>query len=185
MPYKESINKIKPDLDKVIEFLVGELNKVRGGKPSISLVEDIMVDCFGQKMSLKSLASITLQGSRQIIIQPWDKSYLEPIEKAIYKSGSGLSPITDKDSVRINFPSLTEEFRKDLLRIISDKKEEARKTIRKWRDEAWKQIQDKFKEGEIGEDDKFRAKDDLQELVDEYNKKIEEVAERKNQEIRE
>jgi ribosome recycling factor len=144
-----------------------------------------MVDCFGQKMSLKSLASITLQGSRQIIIQPWDKSYLEPIEKAIYKSGSGLSPITDKDSVRINFPSLTEEFRKDLLRIISDKKEEARKTIRKWRDEAWKQIQDKFKEGEIGEDDKFRAKDDLQELVDEYNKKIEEVAERKNQEIRE
>lgn len=185
MPYKESINKIKPELEKVLEFLRGELAKIRGGKASISLVEDVMVDCFGQKMPLKSLASVTLQGSRQIIIQPWDKSYLESIEKAIHRSNSGLSPITDKDSVRINFPSLTEEFREDLLKIISDKKEEARKTIRKWRDEAWKEIQDKFKEGEIGEDDKFRAKDDLQKLVDEYNDKIEEITEKKNREIKE
>jgi ribosome recycling factor len=185
MSYKESIEKIKPELEKVVDFFRGELGKIRGGKPSISLIEDLMIDCFGQKMPLKSLASVTLQGSRQVIIQPWDKSYLEPIEKTVHKSDTGLSPVVEKDLIRVNFPSLTEEFRKDLLKLISDKKEEARKTIRKWRDEAWKEIQEKFKDGEIGEDEKFKAKDELQEVIDEQNQKVEEISERKINEIKE
>jgi ribosome recycling factor len=136
-------------------------------------------------MPLKSLASVTLQGSRQIVIQPWDKSYLESIEKSIHQSDTGLSPVVEKDLVRVNFPSLTEEFRKDLLKLISDKKEEARKTVRKWRDESWKEIQDKFREGEIGEDEKFKAKDELQDLVNEYNERIDKISERKINEIKE
>jgi ribosome recycling factor len=185
MSYKELIEKIKPELEKVVDFLEGELSKIRGGSASISLVEDLTVDCFGQKMPLKSLASVTLQGSRQIVIQPWDKSYLESIEKSIHQSDTGLSPVVEKDLVRVNFPSLTEEFRKDLLKLISDKKEEARKTVRKWRDESWKEIQDKFREGEIGEDEKFKAKDELQDLVNEYNERIDKISERKINEIKE
>lgn len=183
MEYKETIDKIKPELDKVITFLERELAKIRSGRASISLVEDIMVDCFGQKTPLKQLGAITLQGPRQILIQPWDKSYLESIEKAIFQSKIGISPVIDKEVIRINLPPLSEEFRKDLLRVLSEKQEEARKTVRRWREEAWGEIQEGFKEGEVREDDKFRAKDELQDLVDKYNEKIEELGERKKKEV--
>ena len=185
MEYKEIINKIKSELDKVIGFLDRELAKIRTGRASISLVEDIIADCFGKTFPLKQLGAITLSGPRQILIQPWDKSYLESIEKAIRQAGGGLNPIVDKDAIRINLSPLSEEFRKDLLRVLSEKQEEVRKTIRRWREEAWGEIQRKFKEGEIREDDKFRAKDELQDLIDEYNQKIEELGERKKKEIME
>jgi len=91
----------------------------------------------------------------------------------------------DKDLIRISFPPLSEEYRKDMLRLLSQKKEDARQTIRHWRQEAWDEIQDKFQEGEISEDDRYRGKDKLQELIDEYNKKIEELVEKKKKEIME
>ncbi|GAH75097.1 unnamed protein product [marine sediment metagenome] len=89
----------------------------------------------------------------------------------------------DKDLIRLSLPTLSEEYRKNLLRIFSEKMEEARKTIRHWRGTAWDEIQEKTKTGEIREDDKFRAKDELQDLIDEYNQKIEEIGERKKKEI--
>jgi len=183
--YKEIIEKIKPELDKTINFLERELTKLRIGRASPSLVENIVVECFGEKFPLKQLAAISLPGPRQILVQPWDKSYVESIEKAILQSGLGISPVVDKDVIRISLPSLSEEYRKDLLRVLSEKQEEARKTVRRWREKAWDEIQERFKEGEIREDDKFRAKDELQDLVDEYNKKIEEMGERKKKEIME
>jgi len=132
---------------------------------------------------LKQLAAISTPELRQILIQPWDKSYLKPIQEALSQSTIGTSPIVDKDLVRLSLPPLTEEYRKNLLKILSEKMEEARKTIRRWREEAWGEIQEKTKEGEIREDDKFRAKDELQDLVDEYSQKIEEIGERKKKEI--
>jgi len=183
--YKEIIDKIRPEFDKAINFLERELMKLRTGRASPSLVENIIVDCFGEKFSLKQLAAISLPGSRQILVQPWDKSYIESIEKAILQSGIGMSPVVDKDVIRISLPLLSEEYRKDLLRVLSVKQEEARKTIRRWREEAWREIQERFGAGEIREDDKFRAKDELQDLIDEYNKKIGEIGERKKKEIME
>lgn len=185
MEYKEIIDKIRPELGKVINFLEGELAKIRVGRASPSLIEDIIVDCFGQKLPLKQLGTISCPGPRQIVIQPWDKSYIEAIEKAISRSSIGGGPVVDQNVIRVNLPPLTEEFRKNLVRLLSEKQEEARKTLRKWREEAWREIQDGFKEGEIREDDKFRAKDELQELIDEYNKKIEELGENKKREITE
>ena len=185
MDYKEIVNKIRPELDKVIGFLSGEMAKIRTGRASPSLVEDVVADCFGQKLPLKQLAAISVPEPKQILIQPWDKSYIEVIVSALERTGVGANPIVDKDIIRINLPPLTEEYRKNLLRIISEKQEEARKTIRRWREEAWRQVQDIFKEGKIREDDKFRAKDDLQKLVDEYNGKIEELGEKKKKEIME
>jgi ribosome recycling factor len=185
MDYKEIIDKVKPEMDKVIDFYERELAKIRTGRASSSLIEDIEVSCFGQKLPLKQLGAITLQGPRQIIIQPWDKSYLESIENALSQSALGISSAVDKDLIRVNLPSLTEEYRKEILKVLSEKQEETRKTIRKWRDEAWKEIQEKTKEGEIREDDKFRGKDRLQEIIDRYGEKIEELGRKKEREISE
>ena len=183
--HKEIIDKIRPELDKVIGFLDRELAKIRTGKATPSLVEDIEVECFGQKFLLKQLAAISILEPRQILIQPWDKSYIEGIVKALEQTGIGANPIVDKDAIRISLPPLSEDYRKDLLRLISEKEEQARQTIRRWREEAWDEIQERFREGKIREDDKFRAKDELQELVDEYNEKIEKIGEKKKKEISE
>lgn len=181
--YRDIIDKIRPEFDKVVNFLERELLKIRTSRATPSLVEDVIVDCFGQKFPLKQLAAISTPETKQILIQPWDKSYIEGIVKALEKTGVGANPIVDKDIIRINLPPLSEEYRKSLLRLISEKQEEARKTIRHWREEAWSEIQEKTKAGEIREDDKFRAKDELQELIDDYNKKIEEIGEKKKKEI--
>lgn len=181
--YKEIIQKIKPELDKVITFLERELLKLRTSRASPALVEDVVVECFNQKFPLKQLAAISIPEPRQILIQPWDKSYIEGIVKALSETGVGANPIVDRDVIRINLPSLSGEYRNELIRLLSEKQEEARKTIRRWREEAWDEIQADFKEGKVREDDKFRAKDELQKLVDEYNEKIEEMGDRKKKEM--
>lgn len=185
MEHKEIINKVKPEMDKVVAFLEGELNKIRTGRANPSLVEDVVVDCFGQKFPLKQLAAISIPEPKQILIQPWDKSYVEGIVSALQKTGIGSTPVVDRDAIRVNLPPMTEEYRKDLFRIISSKQEETRQTIRKWREQVWEEIQEQSRAGKIREDDKFRAKDELQKLVEEYNKKIEDSGEKKKKEISE
>lgn len=183
--HKEILNRIKPEMDKVVNFLDRELAKFRTGRASPSLVEDVVVECFGQKFPLKQLSAISIPETRQILIQPWDRSYIEGIVKALSETGIGANPVVDKEAVRINLPPLSEDYRKSLLHLVSEKQEEARRTIRKWREEAWDEIQERFREGKIREDDKFRAKDELQELVDGYNEKIEKMGEKKGKEIME
>jgi ribosome recycling factor len=183
MSYQESIEKIKPEMDKIIDFLDRELSKIRTGTASSSLVEDVVVDCFGQDLPLKQLAAISTPEPRQILIQPWDDSYIPGIEKALERESIGVSPIVDGKIIRLSMPPMSEEYRKNLAKVISDKKENARQTVRRWRDEAWKDIQDSEKKGEITEDDKFKGKDKLQELVDEYNEKIENKVNKKEKEI--
>lgn len=183
--YKDIISEIRPELDKAIHFLEGELAKIRTGRASSSLVENVICDCFGQKFPLKQLASISIPEPKQILIQPWDKSYVEGINRALGETGIGVNPIVDKDAIRINLPPLSEEYRKDLLRLLSQKQEQTRQTVRRWRESAWDEIQEKFREGKIREDDKFRAKDELQDLIDDYNGKIEQMGEKKKKEISE
>lgn len=185
MEYKEIINKIKPELDKTIGFLDKELSKVRTGRATPALVEDVVVECFDQKFPLKQLAAISVPETKLILIQPWDKSYTEPIVRALESTGVGANPVVDKDSIRINLPPLSEEYRKELIHLIAEKQEQARKTMRHWREQAWSELQEKTKIGEIREDDKFRGKDKLQELIDEYHDKIEQIGEKKKKEIME
>ena len=183
MEYREIINKIKPELEKVVGFLDREMSKIRTGRATPALVEDVVVDCFGQKFPLKQLAAISSPDPKQILIQPWDKSYVEGIVSALSNTGVGANPIVDREAIRINLPPMSEEYRKDLRRLISEKMEETRKTVRHWREKAWEEVQNSAKEGLIREDDKFRAKEDLQKLVDEYNEKIEKIGEKKTKEI--
>jgi len=183
--HKEIINKIKPELAKAINFLDRELAKIRTGRVSASLIEDLIVDCYGEKTPLKQLSSISASGPRTLCIQPWDHSVILNIEKAILESNLGVNPIVEKDLIKLSLPPLSEEYRKNLLRVLNEKLEAARLTLRRWREEAWRQIQEGFRQGKIREDDKFRAKDELQKLIDEYNGKIKEIEERKKKEIME
>jgi ribosome recycling factor len=181
--HREIINQIKPEMEKAISFLERELAQIKTGRPSPALVEKIEVDYYGKKLFLRELASISVEGSRQLLIQPWDKEIILNIERAILGSGLGLNPVVEGGAIRISFPPLSEEFRKELLKILNEKLEACRFTIRRWREEAWRKIQKGFREGEIREDDKYRAKDELQDLIDQYNEKINQLGEQKKKEI--
>jgi len=181
----EIIKKTKVDFDKVIDFFKKDIASIRTGRASTSLVENIIVDSYGTKMPLKQVASINILGSRVISIQPWDKTLNQAIEKAIAQSDLGVNPSSDQDSINIFLPPLTEEFRVSLSKILNEKSEDARVALRKVREDAWKEIQDSFREGLIREDDKFRGKDELQKVVDEYNQKIDHITEKKRKEIME
>ena len=180
---KEIIEHIRPELRKAVDFFIKEVGRIRTGNASPILVEDVQVELFGKPMPLKQLAAISCPDSRQIIIQPWEKGYLQAIEQALMAANLGTSPIVDQDLIRIHLPPLTQEFRLMLSKTLFQKEEQARQTMRRWRDEAWGRIQEKTREGQIREDDKFRGKDELQKVIDEYTKKIEEMTARKKKEI--
>lgn len=180
---KEIIEKTRQELHKVVDFFGREIAKIRTGQASPSLVEDVMVDVFGQSLPIKQLAGISCPERRQILIQPWDKSYVELIEKALFKTQLGAMPVVDKDTVRISLPSLTQDYRKELVKMLGQKTEQAKQVMRKWREGAWGEIQSKARDGNIREDEKFRGKEELQKLVDEYYAKVDALAERKKKEI--
>ena len=183
MPLKELIDRVKPEFERAFKFLEGEVAKIRTSRATPSLIEDIEVDCFDQKFTLKQLAAISSPQSNQLLIQPWDTSYIQSIEQAVIKSGLGMSAAVDGNFIRLSLPTLTEEYRHGLVKLLNEKAEDGRQTLRHWREDAWKKIQVAEKSKELSEDDKFRGKDELQKLIDEYNKKIKELVERKIKEV--
>lgn len=183
MSYKDFIDKVKPEFEKSFKFLEGELAKIRTSRASPSLVEDIEVNAFGSKFTIKQLGAISTPQTNQIVIQPWDVSYIEPIEKAISQSGLGMSTAVDKNIIRLNLPMLTEEYRLSLGKILNEKAEQAKQVIRRQREDTWNRIQAAQKAKEISEDDKFRGKDELQKVVDEYHEKIKSLVEKKKNEL--
>ncbi len=185
MEYEEILNKIKPELEKTLDYLKQEMLEIRSSRPLASLVDSLEVDCFGKKFPLKSLAMITMSERREIIIQPWDPSYLEPIENAFFNSSLQLSPVREEGRLKISFPPMTEELRQKIVKLVAEKTEKTTQTVRHWRKEARKKIDDAFTEGELSEDNKFKAREKLDELISEYNEKIDEMSERKKKEVME
>jgi ribosome recycling factor len=180
---KDFLNQKKPNFEGVVTFYKNDISTIRTGRATPALVEDVLVEYYGQKMRIKELATITAPEPRSLLIQPWDKGALEPISGAIRKSEVGLSPVVDGATIRLNIPSLTEERRKDFIKLLKQKTEETRVKIRKVREEIWDKIQEMEEEGDIREDDKFKGKEDLQKMVDEYNSKIEELEKKKEAEL--
>jgi len=178
----ELVNKIKPELEESLEYFKKELLAIRSGRANTQLVEDVMVDCYGANLPVKQLAAISIPEPRKILIQPWDKNNLSQIEQAI-SAQLDLSVRVEEDVIYLSIPLLDEERRLELVKKLNEKAEEVRVAIRNHREKAWKEIQEAFQEGHLREDDKFRAKDELQELVDEYNEKIEEQRLKKEEEI--
>ena len=181
--YKEIIESKKPELEKSLEHFKEELNQIRTGRASAALVEGLTVDYYGVKSPLKQVASITTPEPRTIVISPWDKDNLVNIEKALRESQLNLNPNNDGQVIRINIPPLNEERRKELVKVLNQKAEDGKISVRKHREEMWEEIQKLEKEGKMSEDDKFIGKDKLQEMIDEYNKKIEEIRAKKEEEI--
>lgn len=181
--YKIIIDKIKPELEKTMTHFKEEMGALRTGRATPALIETVEVDCYGSRSQLKQLAAITAPEPRALNVQPWDTSIIKEIEKAIASSRSGLSVAVTGEVIRVNIPPLNEESRKDLVRNLKQKMEEARIAIRQPRERAWKEIQDGERSGAIRQDDKFRGKDELQKTMDDYNKKIDELGEAKEKEI--
>lgn len=176
-------SKIKKEAEEIKEYFKTEISSLRAGRANSGLVENILVDSYGSKMLLKHIASISTEDARTLRIAPWDASVLKNIEVAISNSSLGIQPIADKQTIRITIPELSEERRKALIKLLSEKLENAKISLRGERDEAWKDIQEKERSGEIPEDDKFRFKDELQKIIDKTTEELEEISGRKGKEI--
>jgi ribosome recycling factor len=183
MAVKDFLNQKRVDFDKVLGFYKNDIATIRTGRANPAMVEDIEVDYYNQKFRIKELASINIPEPRTVVIQPWDKGSMEAISGAIRKSDLGLNPVVDSNVIRLNIPSLTEERRKEFVKLLKQKSEESRIKIRRVREETWDKIQKMEKDKEIREDEKFKAKEDLQKMTDEFNKKIEELEKKKEGEL--
>ncbi len=181
----ENLEKLKIKLKSIEEFLKTEFSALRVGRATPALVENISVDYYDTKTPLKQLASISAPESRLLIIEPWDKNTIVSIEKAILSSDLGLNPITDKNLIRINIPLLTEERRNSLIKILGIKLEESKVKCRAARDEAIKEITDLFNAKKITEDEKFKAKEKIQESINKTVESLENATEIKEKEIKE
>jgi ribosome recycling factor len=172
-------------MDKSVAALRSELLSIRTGRATPALVENLMVSAYDSQLPLNQAATIAAPEPRLLTIRPWDASIIGAIEKAILKSDLGLTPSNDGKIIRLAIPSLTDERRRDLARVVNRRVEEARVAIRNIRRDAQKALTDLQKSGDITEDDLFRAKEDLQELTDQYIGTVDAVGEQKQAEIME
>jgi len=173
----------RESMEKSIVALQNELKKVRTGRASLSLLDDIRVDYYGTLTPLNQMSSLSVPESRLIIIQPWDVSMIKEIEKAILKSDLDLTPSNDGKIIRISIPSLTEERRKQLVKVVHKKSEEHKIAVRNIRRDSNDLLKGLKKDGDISEDDAFRAQDQVQKITDEHVKLIDEVGKEKEKEI--
>lgn len=177
------LSEAKMKMEHALSFLHEEFGKLQIGRASTTLVDSIMVDNFGALSPLKGVASITIPEPTQIAIQPWNRDQLPNIEKAINESSLGLNPSNDGTTIRIIIPPLTEDRRKDIVKLVHKYAEDARISIRNSRHEAMSSLKALEKEKLISEDELSSKEKELQNTVDEFNKKTEESSKNKEQEI--
>jgi ribosome recycling factor len=179
------VGQIEEKMKKTLELHKKELSTVRSGRASSALLDKIVVSAYGAEMPLKQLGGISAPEPRLLVVQPFDKSTIPAIEKAILKSDLGLVPSVDGAIIRIPIPQLTEERRKDLVKIVKKKVEEGKVVLRNLRREANEQLKEQEKKGEIPEDEVKRLQDQVQKLVDHYTKELDAVFSAKEKEIME
>jgi ribosome recycling factor len=172
-------------MHRAVEVLQHDLGAVRTGRASPALLEKVQVDAYGAAMPLNGLATISVPEPRMLVIQPWDKKMLPAIEKAIQKSDLGLTPNSDGSVVRLSLPALNEERRRDLVKQVHRRVEEARVAVRNCRRDAVDDLRKAEKEQHIPEDQVKRGQDRLQKLTDELIKQVDEVGRRKEGEVME
>ena len=172
-------------MDKTLEVLQSEFAAVRAGRANASVLDRISVEYYGADTPINQVGSITSPDPRSLVIEPWDKSLLRPIEKAIQVSDLGINPQNDGRIIRLIFPQLTEERRKELTKQVRKYGEEGKVAIRNIRRDAMDAIKKMQKKSEITEDDQKSAEKDLQKLTDDYVKKVDELCAKKEKELME
>ncbi len=180
---KEIIQDAEDRMKKSVDAVTEDLGSIRTGRASAALFDRIKVEYYGAPTPLNQLATISVPEARLVVIQPWDKSAMGEIEKAIQRSELSLNPNNDGKVIRINIPPLTEERRKEYVKLAKDKAEQGRVSIRNVRRDAMDTLKSFEKDGEISEDDLKRAEDEVQKLADKYVAKVNELLEEKEQEI--
>jgi len=180
---EETLQETKERMGKTIGDLENELKRVRTGRASLSLLDGIRVDYYGTQTPLNQMASLSVPESRLIVIQPWDVSAIKEIEKAILKSDLGLTPSSDGKLIRISIPPLTEERRKELVKVVSKMCEEHKIATRNIRRDANELLKGFKKDGDIAEDDAFKAQDQVQKITDDFINRIDDIYKTKEKEI--
>jgi len=181
----EVILEMSEKMDKSVETFKHELAKVRTGRASLTILDDISVDAYGSFMPLNQVGTLTIPESRLIAIQPWDPQMLPAIEKALLKSDVGLTPVNDGKIIRLNIPQLTEERRKDLVKLVKKIAEDFRVAVRNVRREGIESLKKQKKDKEISEDELFKYQDEAQSETDEHIKLIDESTATKEKEVME
>ena len=179
----ETIADAEERMGKAVEALRRELATVRTGRANPGLVEHIRVDYYGTPTPLQQLASVAVPEARLLTIQPWDKGSLSAIEKAIQKSDLGLTPNNDGSIIRLVIPQLTEDRRRELVRVVHKKLEEGRVAVRNVRRDAHEMLRDLLREKEVSEDEERRAQEQLQKVTDRFIAEADNVGEEKEQEL--
>jgi len=170
-------------LKEADDWVVREFTSLRTGRASISLLDGISVESYGTKMSLSSVANLSVEDARSIRIAPWDMSQVQAIEKAIQLSSLGISPVVDEKGLRVIFPDLTADRRVAIMKIAKEKLEDGKVRVRLEREKVLKDIQAREKEGEMGKDEAMRYRGEVDKLVKEANSKLEEHLTKKEKEI--
>lgn len=179
------LSELRGKMEKSLEALKKDLSRVRTGRASLSLLDGIRVNYYGVPTPLSQVASLAVPESRTITIQPWDAKFISEIEKAIQKSDLGLTPVSDGKIVRINIPALTEERRKELVKVIRRMEEECKVALRNIRRDANEALKTAKKDKEISEDDQFKFQDEVQKIMDKSIEKATEIVNAKSKEIME
>ncbi len=173
---------VEEKMEKAVNHLQDELSKLRAGKASPHMLDGLTVDYYGARTPLNQVANVNTPDPRTIIVQPWEKGMLEPIEKAILHANLGFNPVNSGELLRIAVPALTEERRKTLVKQVKAEGENARVSIRNARRDAKEEVKKMQKDG-LPEDTAKRAEQDIQDLTDSYSKKIDEVLQKKEEDI--
>jgi ribosome recycling factor len=171
------------EFNKIIDHFKNETEKLKAGRATPALVEDILIESYGVKTPLKQVGSISVPEPSLLVIEPWDKSLLKEIEKALSQSNLDLSISISETAVRGKISPLTEEKRKQIIKLLNDKKEESKVSLRQMRDKIRKEIEQQEKDKEISEDDKFNFQKELDEIVKNKNQEIENFSKKKEEEI--
>ncbi|OGH75763.1 MAG: ribosome recycling factor [Candidatus Magasanikbacteria bacterium RIFCSPLOWO2_01_FULL_33_34] len=178
-----NFSNFKLENNKIAEYLIKEYSQLNIGRASPMILDGISVESYGSYVPLKNVASVSIEDPKTLRITPWDKNQIKEIEKAIVSSNLGLSVAVDTSGIRVIFPQLTTETRQTLVKVLKEKLEESRITVRKERERIWDEIQKLEKEGGMTEDEKFKAKEDLQKIIDKTNKNLENIFEKKEKEV--
>ncbi len=178
-----NFSNFKIDLRKVEDFLSKEYSQLNIGRASPMVLDGVSIEVYGAYQPIKNVASVSIEDPKTLRIAPWDKTQIKAIEKAIMTADLGLSVATDDLGIRVIFPQLTTETRSKLVKVLKGKMEEAKIAVRKNREHIWDDVQAKEKEGNITEDEKFKAKEDLQIIINEANNNLEAIFEKKEKEV--
>jgi len=180
---EELLKELKGQMDKSIQALHRDLNRIRTGRASISLLDVIKVDYYGTLTPLNQIATISTPESRLITIQPWDTNIIDDVERAIQKSELGLNPMNDGKIIRISIPSLSEERRKELVKVVKKMTEDCKVALRNHRRNINEKLKEIKKEKEISEDTYFRQHEKVQEITDDYASQCDKILTNKEKEI--